>query len=135
MEPAALGELNVVMRLFGALGRRDSTMFDYAGAQFRVADRTVDFRRIDLQGQAISFRGRGTVNLDGRLGLEFFSQPPARWNIPFISQLSTGWVQLVVGGTVQQPRVDAGSPAIDMPIKALMGPLLIDGGPPRTAGR
>ena len=135
VEPAALGELGVVMRLFGALGRKDSTMFDYAGAQFRVRDRTADFSRIELRGQAISFRGRGTVDLDGRLGLEFYSQPPARWNLPILGALSTGWVRLAVGGTIARPRVDAGSPALDAPLKAFLSPLLIDGGPPRTAVR
>ena len=135
VEPAALGELNVVMRLFGALGRRDATMFDYAGARFRVGDRAVEFREISLAGQAISFRGRGNVWLDGRLGLEFFSQPPARWNLPLIGALSTGWVRLAVGGTVKRPRVDAGSPVVDAPLKAFLSPLLIDGAPPRTAGR
>ena len=135
VEPAALGELNVVMRLFGALGRRDSTMFDYAGAQFRVARGAVEFRRIDLRGQAISFRGRGTADLDGRLGMVFYSQPPARWNLPIIGALSTGWVKLAVSGTVDRPRVDMGNQMLDAPLKAFLSPLLTDGAPPRTAGR
>ena len=133
VEPAALGELSVVMRLFKALNRRDSTMFDYAGAQFRVKDETVDFRRIDLVGQAISFRGRGWVDRRGKLGLNFYSRPPARWQLPIISQLSTGWVQLKVDGEVSNPRIDTFSPALDTPLKAFLGPLLIDGGPTRTA--
>ena len=133
VEPAALGELPVVMRLFGALGRQDATMFDRAAADFRVKDETLDFRRIDLMGQAISFRGHGWVSRSGRLGLEFFSRPPDRVNIPFLSRMSAGWMRYTVDGSVTEPRVDASSPLVDMPLKALMSPLLIDGGPARTA--
>ncbi|MEM9701090.1 MAG: AsmA-like C-terminal region-containing protein, partial [Planctomycetota bacterium] len=135
IEPAALGELNVVLRLFKAVNMNDPTMFYSAGAKFDLADETVNFRRIDLRGEAISFTGRGRVGMNGGLDLEFFSKAPSTW-VPIVRALSTGWVGVKVRGTTWQPIMDTFSPPVDSSLQAFLTPFspLISKPPPRTAG-
>ena len=137
VKPAALGELNVVMRLFKAVNMNDPTMFHSAAAQFDLADETAVFRRIDLLGEAISFVGRGRVFLSGGLDLQFYSKPPTTWRMPLVRALSTGWVGVQVGGTISHPAVRTFSPAVQGSLQAFLtplSPLLREPVPRRTAG-
>ncbi len=114
ISPAAIYELPVAMQVLNALGNLnfavpDRAAFRYALMNFKVRDRAFVFDQIDLAGQSLALRGRGHVDFDGRLGLEFYSKPPrAAGGIPIISQLVSGatstWVQVRVDGTLDQPR-------------------------------
>ncbi|MFH5804762.1 AsmA-like C-terminal region-containing protein [Alienimonas sp. DA493] len=137
IKPAALGELNLVLRLFKAVNMNDPTMFHSAAAQFDLANETATFRRIDLLGEAISFVGRGRVGLNGGLDLQFYSKAPTTWRIPLVRALSTGWVGVQVAGTIGQPAMRTFSPAVEGSLAAFLtplSPLLSEPVPRRTAG-
>ncbi|QDT17276.1 AsmA-like C-terminal region-containing protein [Alienimonas californiensis] len=137
IKPAALGELNLVLRLFKAVNMNDPTMFHSAAARFELADETATFRRIDLLGEAISFVGRGRVGLNGGLDLQFYSKAPTTWRLPLVRALSTGWVGVQVAGSVGQPAVRTFSPAVEGSLAAFLtplSPLLSEPVPRRTAG-
>jgi hypothetical protein len=52
----------------------DKTLFEEAHARFTIAGPGVDISRIDLVGSAISFGGKGTVNLDnGAFNMELYA--------------------------------------------------------------
>lgn len=153
IEPAALGQLPVMMQIFQALttlvpaGNLDNSMFRYAEADFRIRDRGFETSLwprpgIVLAGDALRLIGGGRVEFDGRLNLEFqtvLQQNPAKV-VPIIGQLvsrivetaTTGWVSIVVTGTTDAPNVQ------QRPLKApadgarqffeALGPV-----PPRTA--
>jgi hypothetical protein len=110
IHPAALYELPVFIQLFKAFSfaTPDRTAFNYALTTFNIRNRMVNFRDIDLIGDAISLRGRGTARFDGPLHLEFYSRPASAWaQVPvlsnFVDQFTQGWVGVSVNGTVQQP--------------------------------
>jgi hypothetical protein len=110
IHPAALYELPVFIQLFKtlSLATPDKTAFNYALTSFDIQDRMVYFRGIDLIGDALSLRGRGTARFDGPLHLEFYSRPASAWaQVPllsnFVDQFTQGWVGVSVAGTVQRP--------------------------------
>jgi len=113
IRPAALYELPVFVQIFKtlSLAQPDKTAFNEALASFSIGRRTVNFTGIDLNGDAISLRGRGAATFDGLLHLEFYSRPAQRWQIPVIGNLvdqvaKVTWVGVNVKGTVQNPIVN-----------------------------
>jgi AsmA-like C-terminal region len=111
IHPAALYELPVFIQLFKAFSfaAPDKTAFNYALTTFNIRNRMVSFRDIDLIGDAISLRGKGTARFDGPLNLDFYSRPASAWaSVPGLSnlfdQFTQGWVGVSVTGTVQTPR-------------------------------
>ena len=137
VQPAALGTLPVVLRLFKAVNMGDPTAFDSAAAEFDLADEAVTFRRVDLRGQAISFVGRGRIERRGDLNLQFYSRPPTTvGRIPLINRLATGWIGVDVTGTVGAPAVKTFNQPVDASLRAFLTPLspMLRGPPPRTAG-
>ncbi len=114
IQPAALYELPVIVELLSALSRlnftvRDRTAFHYAKLGFTVGHEQFRFRQIDLIGESLALRGRGTVGFRGDLNLDFYSQPPrpAGPTIPFLNLLASGatqWARVRVRGTVQNPQ-------------------------------
>jgi hypothetical protein len=101
----------VMVNLLQALGTlnfsvADSVAFRHALLNFDVKDRNFLFKEIDLIGNAISLRGRGRVDFDSRLSLDFYSKPPRTANI--VSQLiggaTTSWVNVRVNGTLERPK-------------------------------
>jgi AsmA-like C-terminal region len=110
IHPAALYELPVFIQLFKAFSfaAPDKTAFNYALTTFDIRNRVVNFRDIDLIGDAISLRGRGWARFDGPLNLQFYSRPANAWSqVPGLSslfdQFTQGWVGVSVVGTVQRP--------------------------------
>ena len=114
VSPAAIYEMPVMVNLLQALGTlnfsvADSVAFRHALLNFDVKDRNFLFKEIDLIGNAISLRGRGRVDFDSRLSLDFYSKPPRTvGGIPILSQLVSGatsnWVNVKVDGTLERPR-------------------------------
>ncbi len=124
ISPAALFEMPVVLAMFSALSRLNFTVpnhtaFDYALMSFEVRDEAFVFDKIDLAGDALALRGRGTVGFGGSVVLDFFSRP-ARPRTPqnVISSLVmssfTQWVNVQVRGTTDRPQAHVGTrPQLD----------------------
>lgn len=111
ISPAALWELPVFVQLFNVLSLtpQDRTAFKYAYLEFQLFRQQFQFDLIDLVGDSMSLRGRGTAGLDGRLALDFYSEMPKnRISIPVFSfvvgEVSRGWVGVEVRGTTSDPK-------------------------------
>jgi hypothetical protein len=110
IHPAALYELPLFVQIFKAfsLAQPDNTAFNYALANFDIAQRKFNFRQIDLIGDAISLRGQGDARFDGTLDLNFYSRPAGAWQRSNFKELANlfgqGWIGVRVKGTVQQPQ-------------------------------
>lgn len=110
IEPAALYELPVMVAIFKVLSfvPPDKTAFTSALLDFDVGGSQFQFRRIDLQGDSLSLHGRGTVNFDGHVNLDFYSMV-GRYQVPIplvrelIAETSKGWVAVEVTGTTKMP--------------------------------
>ncbi len=73
-----IGRLPLLLDLLKAFGLRlpDRTAFEQAHVMFAVEGPQVRVGKLDLYGNAISLRGRGTVDLDGNnLNLDFTATP------------------------------------------------------------
>jgi len=110
IRPAALFELPVMAQVFKLLSLTtpDKTAFYHAYTDFTVGRERFYFNTIDLLGNAVSLRGRGTAAFNGTLNLDFYSMMP-RNSLPIpivkdvVGGLTTGWVGVTVRGTVQVP--------------------------------
>jgi len=112
IKPAALYELPVVLQIFQRLNivaPPDSAAFDEALMKFKIRNEQFEFSQIDLLGNTLSLRGRGTVRFDEKLDLVFFSiVPKSQVVIPLVREIvrsaSYGWVAVDVKGSISQPR-------------------------------
>ncbi|MCH8828510.1 MAG: hypothetical protein IID45_02930 [Planctomycetes bacterium] len=129
ISPAALYELPVLAQMFKLMNfvPPDKTAFRFAFADFKVANNQFLFNKIDLVGDGISLRGRGTARFDGRLAVDFYSMMPTnQFSIPFIRQLvntaANGWVGVEVRGTKSRPitRIKP-VPQLDDALKRFLG--------------
>ncbi len=119
INPAALYEVPVILEMFSALSKLNfavpnRTAFDYALMSFQIHDQAFHFDPIDLAGDALALRGRGSVGFGGDVVLDFFSRPaPARGpRIPLTRIMmasATQWVNVQVRGTVNRPQTTTGS--------------------------
>lgn len=129
ISPAALYELPIFVQVFKVLTfvPPDKTAFTYALASFRIAGGLVQFGEIDLVGDAISLRGKGTVSFDGRIALEFYSMLPRnQLPIPIVKQLvstaTSGWVGVTVRGTADAPIAEVRPvPQLDNTLRRFLG--------------
>ncbi|MEM1060941.1 MAG: hypothetical protein AAGJ97_01300, partial [Planctomycetota bacterium] len=128
VSPAALYELPVLVETFKVLNFRppDRTAFHFAFADFRINDSGFVFDTIDLVGDAISMRGRGTAGWDETLDLFLYSfAPQQRFTVPVIGQLwnraTAGWVGVEVTGTINEPaqRV-VGAPMLNDAVRGFL---------------
>lgn len=110
ISPAALYQLPVLAQIFNVMNfvPVDKTAFKFAYADFDIKDRKFLFRAIDLVGDSISLRGRGTVLFDGKLAIDFYSMVSrSRVPVAVVQQLlksaTSGWVGVKVRGTVTRP--------------------------------
>lgn len=110
ISPAAVYELPVIAQILKVLSFTlpDPTAFKYVLVDYEIDRGRFVFNRIDLVGDAISLRGRGTARFDGRLNLDFYSMLP-RNQIPIpvintvLGQVTQGWVGVAVRGTLSAP--------------------------------
>ena len=117
ISPAALYELPVIARVLASLnslGAADKSAFDYADVEFEIARGEFRFQRIDLVGDALSLRGRGTVGFDGDVHLDFYSRM-ARTRLPIgaipgvnaiLGEATKGWVGVRVRGKTSNPQTE-----------------------------
>lgn len=120
ISPAALYELPLMVKLLSALGQfnpsiQNRTAFDYALLTFDVRDRAFWFDPIDLVGDSLALRGRGSVGFGGDVVLDFYSRPaqPRAPSIPLVNALlftgATQWVGVQVRGTINRPQTEVKS--------------------------
>jgi hypothetical protein len=141
IHPAALYELPVFIQIFKTLSLTtpDKTAFNYALASFNIGNRMVNFSGIDLIGDAISLRGRGTARFDGPLHLEFYSRPASAWSqVPGLSnlfdQFTQGWVGVSVTGTVQHPFTHVlAMPQVDSALRTFLAAISRPGSTPQLS--
>jgi hypothetical protein len=113
VSPAALYELPVILQMFDAMsklnfGPPEQVAFDYARARFDVARGQFIFNPIDLVGNAMSLRGKGSVGFDGRLALDFFFHDARKPKLfsALVREATRGWVGVYVGGNLDNPRTE-----------------------------
>ena len=120
ISPAALYELPLMVKLFSALGQLNfavpnRTAFDYALVSFDVRERAFWFDPIDLVGDSMALRGRGSIGFGGDVWLDFYSRPAQSRgpSIPLIKDVlfnsTTRWVGVQVRGTVDRPQTEVRS--------------------------
>jgi hypothetical protein len=97
-------------------------MFD-----FNIKDTRFNFDRIFLEGDSVSFRGRGSVGFDSSLNLNFYSMLPRNQvPIPIVHEIlgeaTKGWVGIKVRGKLSQPetRIEA-VPLLEPALKNFLG--------------
>ncbi len=113
ISPAALYELPVMVQILQLVrpGPTEKAAFQYVFLDFNIIHQRVEFSVIDLVGDTISLRGRGTATLDGKLDLDFYStMTQNQLSIPVVSKLlgeaTKGWVGVKVRGEVGHPEAE-----------------------------
>ncbi|MCA9035493.1 MAG: hypothetical protein KDA91_10190 [Planctomycetaceae bacterium] len=117
ISPASMYELPMMVTLFRALGQLNFTVpnreaFDYALLSFDVQDEQFVFDPIDLVGDSLALRGRGSIGFGGDVVMDFYSRPARsrRPSLPLVNELlyasTTQWVGVQVRGTVDRPQTE-----------------------------
>ena len=111
---ARLYTLPPIAKIFSALSMRpveDDTAFRYAYGGFEIKNGRANFGRVELIGDAVNLGGRGFVSIlpeeDYALRFDLISQVPNRTPIigRLIEGLSTGWVTVLLQGSLANPVV------------------------------
>ncbi|MDG2012557.1 MAG: AsmA-like C-terminal region-containing protein, partial [Pirellulaceae bacterium] len=110
LQDAKIYEVPVIVALFNVLRIKepDRTAFDKAKMTFAVRGENFDIKPIELNGDAISLIGEGTIDLDSNVDLNFYSLIGRNGiKIPIITELykagskQVWWIK--VAGTLQDP--------------------------------
>lgn len=111
LQNAKIYEVPVVLALLNVLRIKepDRTAFDQGQMEFTVRGENIDFQKIELNGDAISLIGQGSVNLNSEVDLDFYTMVGRnRWSIPVLTKLyhagsqQVWWVE--VDGTLGNPK-------------------------------
>jgi len=138
INPASLYEVPVVLEMLSALNKLNFAVpnraaFEYALMSFDIHDRSFWFDPIDMVGNALALRGRGTVGFGGDVVMDFFSRPTRSKGLPLsgiLPSLATQWVNVKVRGTVDKPQVDISQrPKLDESMRQFLGAQPRPGGP------
>ncbi|HUG92244.1 MAG TPA: hypothetical protein VML55_15490 [Planctomycetaceae bacterium] len=145
ISPAALYELPIIARVLASLNTLappDRAAFKYADVEFDIAQSQFRFRRIDLVGDALSLRGRGSVGFDGQVRLDFYSMM-ARTRLPIgaipgvnaiLGEATKGWVGVRVRGRTSDPQTEPTYvPVLDDTLRNFLK--AFEGAPPGMAPR
>lgn len=106
-------ELPVMMQLLKLLSIRmpDSNAFSTATIDYRIDGNWVYFNRIDFKGDAVSLLGKGQMNAQTEIDLDFYTKlGRGDWDkdIPVVPELLTvlskQLMRIHVSGTLQDPR-------------------------------
>jgi len=111
LRDARIYEVPVILALLNVLRIKepDRTAFDQGEMKFTVNGENIDFQKIELNGDALSLIGKGTVNLDSAVDLDFYTTMGRnRWFIPVLTKLyhasskQVWWVE--VDGSLAAPK-------------------------------
>lgn len=103
--------------------------FDRAYVDYQIADGRVQVHRIDLMGDAISLRGRGDVEFDGRIALTFYTRVGrvgrSDLQLPLVSMIlgetSRQLLRIKATGTLEKPLLDRDwVPVVSEPLKKFL---------------
>lgn len=141
ISPAALYELPVMGQVFKVLQftAPDKTAFRHAYSEFDVVNERIQFRRIDLLGDAFSLVGKGDIGFDQAMHLSFLSTPPPNRVLPFVTKLIRGplegVIRVEVSGTTQYPvaQVRSGVPEALRGMVRLLEGNVVNPAPPQQA--
>lgn len=129
VSPAALYELPVIVSIFKILNFAppDKTAFRQARVIFDIGGGQLQLRLAELNGDAITLRGRGYIPFEGPMNLDFYSSA-ARSQIPLpivgplIGATTEGWVGVQVRGTMSDPVATVRAlPQMDDALRAFLG--------------
>lgn len=129
VSPAALYELPVIVSIFKILNFAppDKTAFRQARVVFDIGGGQLQLRLAELNGDAITLRGRGYIPFEGPMNLDFYSSA-ARSQIPLpivgplIGATTEGWVGVQVRGTMSDPVATVRAlPQMDDALRAFLG--------------
>lgn len=113
LRQAKIYELPVFLSMLKILKIRpaDRTAFDTGNIDFEIQGETIDFKKMEFLGDAISLIGNGKMNLDWDIDLNFYSIIGRNLiNIPLISELyragsqKTLWIN--VTGKLDNPQTN-----------------------------
>lgn len=119
LRQANLYELPVMIRLFRLLSvRPDQGAFDSADIKFGIDGDRVPIQELTLDGDFVSMRGSGWVNLRRELDLDLFVAVGRRGLVgqilrPFAQHNSTSLIQIEVSGTTTAPEMKRSMPLIN----------------------
>ena len=113
LRQAKIYELPAFLTLLKRLKIRhaDRTAFDTGNIDFEIQGETIDFKKLEFLGDAISLIGNGKMNLDWDIDLNFYSIIGRnRINIPLISELYRAGSQkalwINVTGKLDNPQIN-----------------------------
>ncbi len=111
LKEARIYKLPVVLALLNGLRVEDpdAAAFDQGELEFSIRGEDIEFRKIEMNGNAFSLIGNGRMNLDREIDLEFYSvMGRNRFEIPVISPLFRAGSQQIlwieVNGTLDDPQ-------------------------------
>lgn len=108
---AQVWKLPLLFAIFQVLNLTpDENVFHDGWLQFFLQDDTITFEKIDLQGRAMSFVGRGTMTLPRReLDVTLLAGSPLRLRVPLLTDLLEGAsrevMEVKIGGTLSDPKI------------------------------
>ncbi|HUN82549.1 MAG TPA: hypothetical protein VMV81_13680 [Phycisphaerae bacterium] len=127
---AEVWRMPIVFLIFQVLNLTpDENVFHDGWLKFDLSHESLIFRKIDLQGKALSFIGSGTMSLkDKALDLTLLARSPVRIRIPLLTDalelFSREIMEVRVGGTVDKPSI---SPqplkTLGILLRAMLSPL------------
>ncbi len=118
--PLAISLLSIL-----SLKTPDRTAFTAGDYQFRIDGPYVYFNRLDLRGDAISLRGRGSLGFDRSIDLTFYTIVGRdEYRLPFVDRIlgeaSQSLLQIKVDGSLDDPQTHrALVPALSGPLQQL----------------
>jgi hypothetical protein len=107
----------------------DENVFHDGWLTFDLSKDAIDFRKIDLQGKALSFIGRGKMELPGKtLDITLLARSPVRIRIPLLTDalelFSREIMEVRVSGTLDHPTIRPQPlKSLGIVLKALFAPL------------
>jgi len=111
LREAQVWKLPIVFAIFQVLNLApDENVFHDGWVKYYLADDTLTFHRIDLQGKAMSFIGGGRMDMRSKkLDVKLLAGSPVRVQVPLLTDLLQGAAREVmevqVNGTLQHPQI------------------------------
>jgi hypothetical protein len=111
LRDAQVWKLPIVFAVFQVMNLApDEHVFHDGWVKYYLADDTLTFHRIDLQGKAMSFIGGGRMDLRSKaLDVKLLAGSPVRVQVPLLTELLEGAsrevMEVQVDGTLQHPKI------------------------------
>jgi len=112
LRDADIYELPLMISLLKILSIRepDQTAFTSSDIDFRIAGEHLYFDRINFNGDAISLLGKGEMDFNRNVGLNFYTMVGSgKWEIPVIGDILGGasqqTLQVSVNGNLSDPKI------------------------------